>query len=154
MKATAIEATSSNESSNPTSQMSPPQSQTEEDTVATTTSTALVRTNSEANKAENCSSTADTVCYKRVLSAPAQLEIDYPKLAMYTTDPIKKLHHYCIENAKPEPYYQQHQAPDGRYIITVYVAKTCGRIEGDAKPTACEAKENAAEKLIRKLHIY
>ena len=145
-----------NESSNPTSQTSPAQLQTEDET---TVSAASVHVNSEENGAENSSSTSGTVSqeigYKRVLSAPAQLEIDYPKLAMYTTDPVKKLYHYCMENGKPEPtYYKPSETSDGLYIVTVYVAKTCGRTKGNAKPTVSEAKENAAAKLLLKLHIY
>ena len=135
------------ESSNPISQTCSPE--TKEDT------TAVHSEEPAQDGAQDSSSiTSQKICYKRTASAPAKLEVVRPKLAMYT-NPVEKLYHYCIEKRKPEPkYYEPQETLDGQFVIIVYVAQTCGRTKGDARSTVQEAKEDAAEKLLRKLHIY
>ena len=60
---------------------------------------------------------------------------------------------YCKREEKPPPTYE-HRKANGSHIARVYVAKTFGWICSDSKLTKAEAEEDAAAKLIKKLHLH
>ena len=70
------------------------------------------------------------------------------------TSAKEKVALYCSNTGKPEPIYRHKDAGGKLVRAEVYVAKTCGRVTGEAKPTSTEAEENVAEILARKLHLY
>ena len=67
--------------------------------------------------------------------------------------PKEKLSIFCSENGKPQPTYQQ-TLQGGKYRVTVYVAKTCGRVTGGLQPSLSDPEEDAAEVLAKKLHLF
>lgn len=64
----------------------------------------------------------------------------------------EKLAVYCKRERKPPPTYE-HKKEDASHTVRVYVAKTCGWVCSDLKPTKAEAEESAAAKLVEKLHL-
>ena len=60
---------------------------------------------------------------------------------------------YCKKNGKPEPKYH-HWLEGNQYKAKLYVAKTCGWVTGEMKPTVLEAEESVADQLVQKLHLY
>ena len=75
-----------------------------------------------------------------------------PKYSMCTTS-VEKLSTFCSERDKPQPCYR-HSIQDGMFTVQVYVAKTCGWVTGDARPSESEAEENAAEALAKRQHLF
>ena len=65
----------------------------------------------------------------------------------------EKISIYCSENGKPKPIFR-HQLQGRKQRAEVYVARTCGWVAGEARPTVAEAEETAAETLAKKLHLY
>ena len=71
------------------------------------------------------------------------------------TNAKQKLECYCTEKGKLLPIYTSEQNSEhGGWVVTVYVAHTCGRVKSDIKPTKLDAEEDAAAKLLTKLRIY
>lgn len=64
------------------------------------------------------------------------------------------LRNYCLHNGKPPPNYKCEATSKHQYVCKVYVAKTCGWVNGAPAYSEATARELAAKEILKKIGFW